>query len=101
MQSAALTTGGGLVVAGDWDRNLYIHNAATGEIVFQTRLSSAVQGYPITYGVNGRQYIAVPVGAGSALFNMPKQIFPDRNPPPPGNALYVLGLPDRVTRVSR
>jgi alcohol dehydrogenase (cytochrome c) len=100
MQSAALTTGGGLVVAGDWDRNLYIHNAATGEIVFQTRLSSAVQGYPITYAVNGKQYIAVPVGAGSALFNMPKQIFLDRNPPPPGNALYVFGLPDRVARVS-
>jgi len=100
MQSAALTTGGGLVVAGDWDRNLYIHDAATGEVLFQTRLSSAVQGYPITYAVHDRQYIAVPVGAGSALFNMPQQIFPDRNPPPPGNALYVFALPEQTGSVA-
>ena len=72
-----------------------------GEILFQTRLSSAVQGYPITYAVNDRQYIAVPVGAGSALFNMPKQIFPDRNPPPPGNALFVFALPERTGSVAR
>jgi alcohol dehydrogenase (cytochrome c) len=88
-------------VAGDWDRNLYIHDAATGTVLFQTRLPSAVQGYPITYAVKGRQYIAVPVGAGSALFTMPQQIFPDMNPPPPGNALFVFALPERATDGTR
>jgi alcohol dehydrogenase (cytochrome c) len=98
MQSAALTTAGGLVVVGDWDRHLYVHDAKTGKILFQTRLPSAVQGYPITYAVKDKQYIAVPVGAGSALFNIPNQLFPEKNPPPPGNALFVFALPDRLTR---
>src|SRR5438034_242727 len=57
MTSAVLTTGGGLVVAGDWDRNLYVHDAATGKVLFQTRLSNAVQGFPITYAVKGKQYL--------------------------------------------
>ena len=33
IDSAALTTGGGLVVVGDWDRNLYVHDGRSGEIV--------------------------------------------------------------------
>jgi alcohol dehydrogenase (cytochrome c) len=66
MSSAALTTGGGLVVVGDSDRNLYVHDVATGKILFQTRLSNAVGGFPITYAVRGRQYLAIPASTGSA-----------------------------------
>ena len=62
--TAALTTGGGLVVVGDWDRYLFVYDATTGKTLFQTRLPTSVQGFPITYAVNGRQYIAVPVGTG-------------------------------------
>ena len=80
--SAALTTAGGLVVGADSDRYLYIHDAATGDVLFQTRLPSAVQGFPITYAADGKQYLAIPVGGG-------------RTPGAP-NALYVFALPDRV-----
>ena len=59
--TSALTTGGGLVVVGDWDRYLYVHDATTGKILFQTRLPTSVQGFPITYAVNGKP---VPRGAG-------------------------------------
>ena len=38
--TATLTTGGGLVVVGDFDRYLYVHDATTGKILFQTRLST-------------------------------------------------------------
>ena len=55
MASAALTTAGGLAIVGDSDRYLYIHDAASGKIVFQTRLPTAVQGFPITYTVKGQQ----------------------------------------------
>ena len=37
INSGALTTGGGLAIAGDWDRYLYVHDAADGEILWQTR----------------------------------------------------------------
>ena len=73
--SAALTTGGGLVVGADTDRYLYVHDAANGDVLFQTRLPASVQGFPITYAVEGRQYLAAPVGGNRS------------------NAIYVFALP--------
>jgi len=78
-RSAALTTAGGLVVGADTDRNLYVYDATDGEILFQTRLPASVQGFPISYAVNGRQYIAAPVGGNRS------------------NAIYVFALPERTT----
>ena len=74
--AAALSTGGGLVFGADTDRHLYAHDAGTGEVRFRTRLPGSVQGFPITYAVDGRQYLAAPVGG-------------DRT-----NAIYVFALPD-------
>jgi alcohol dehydrogenase (cytochrome c) len=79
-RSAALTTGGGLVVGADTDRHLYFHDAATGDILFQTRLPGSVQGFPMTYAVGGRQYVAVPVGGNRS------------------NAVYVFALPEQPVR---
>ena len=75
--AAALTTAGGLVVSADTDRNLFIHDVESGEVLFRTRLPGSVQGFPITYAVDGRQYLAAPVGGGRA------------------NAVYVFALPER------
>ena len=79
-RSAALTTGGGLVLGADTDRHLYFHDAATGDILFQTRLPGSVQGFPMTYAVGGRQYVAVPVGGNRS------------------NAVYVFALPEQPVR---
>ena len=81
-RSAALTTGGGLVVGADTDRNLYIYDAANGDVLFQTRLPASVQGFPITYAVEGRQYLVAPVGGNRS------------------NAIYVFALPQQASRVS-
>jgi alcohol dehydrogenase (cytochrome c) len=96
MNTAALTTGGGLVVVGDWDRNLYIHDVATGKILFQTRMASAVQGFPITYAVRGKQYLAIPVGlggVGSWQTSVPADLVPEKKGAP-GNGIFVFALPD-------
>jgi glucose dehydrogenase len=92
--SAALTTAGGLVVVGDWDRYLYVHDAATGNILFQTRLPTSVQGYPLSYAVGGRQYLAVPVGTGGGewVTSIPADVIPEKTPPPAGNAIFVFAL---------
>jgi len=66
------------VVVGDWDRNLYVHDAETGEMLFQTRLSSAIQGFPITYSVRGKQYLAIPVGMGSPRAVWATRILPEK-----------------------
>ena len=96
MNSAALATAGGLAIAGDWDRNLYVHDATSGKLLFQARLSTAVQGFPITYAVRGKQYIAVPVGSGPGpqIFEIPTFLLPGKPLPPAGNAIFVFALPD-------
>ena len=63
------------MVRADTDRNLYFHDVATGDVLFQTRLPASVEGFPITYAVDGRQYVAVPVGGNRS------------------NAIYVFALP--------
>lgn len=94
--TAALTTGGGLAIAGDWDRNLYVYDAKTGTILFETRMPTSVQGYPISYAVDGKQYIAVPVGTGGASWNtlIPAELTPEKRRPTTGNGVYVFALPD-------
>ena len=96
MDSAVLTTGGGLVVAGDWDRNLYVHDARSGDILFQTRMPSSVSGFPVTYAVDGRQYLAVPVGTDPSLWSgISGQLTPEKNRPDAGgHGLFVFTLAD-------
>ena len=96
INSAALTTGGGLAVAGDWDRHLYVFDAADGEILWQTRMPTSVQGFPISYAAGGRQYLAVPVGTGGASWTsqIPQQLTPEKRRPVGANAIFVFALPD-------
>jgi alcohol dehydrogenase (cytochrome c) len=97
LASAALTTAGGLAIVGGADRNLYIHDAKTGKVLYQTRLPTAVQGFPITYAVKGRQYLAVPVGTGPASWIAIGARLTQTKPPPPINAIFVFALPERVS----
>ena len=97
--SAALTTGGGLVFVGDWDRYVHAYDVETGESLWQKRLSSSILGFPITYAVEGRQYLAVPVGTGSGSWatTIPALLAPEKHRPRGGNALYVFALPEATS----
>jgi alcohol dehydrogenase (cytochrome c) len=92
--AAALTTAGGLVFAGDADRYVKAFDTRTGRLLWQNRLGSAVYGFPITYAVDGKQYVAVPTGTG--LLRPPTRLLsPEIYAPTGGNALYVFELPAR------
>ena len=91
--TAVLTTGGGLAFAGDVDRYFRAHDAATGEVLWETRLGTSVQGFPVSYGVDGTQYIAVSTGlGGGSPRRVPALLSPDIVHPDTGNALYVFRL---------
>ena len=95
IDSAVLTTGGGLVVAGDWDRYLYVYDVATGDILFQTRLASSISGFPIAYAVEGRQYLAIPVGTDPSMWSgISGQLTPEKARPEGGHAVVVFTLPE-------
>jgi alcohol dehydrogenase (cytochrome c) len=93
--SAVLTTAGGLVFVGDWNRYLSAYDASSGKLLWQNRLTTSPQGFPISYSVNGRQYIAMPVGVGAASWGttIPLMLTPDIKRPNTGNALFVFALP--------
>ena len=90
-----LSTQGGLAFAGDLDRYIKAHDAETGEVLWQTRLPTSVQGFPIAYEVDGRQYIAVTTGlGGGSPRNVPRLVTPDIVHPSVGNGIFVFALPE-------
>lgn len=91
--TAALTTAGGLAFIGDVDRYFKAFDVNTGKQLWQTRLGAAPHGYPITYSVKGRQYIAVTSGMGVFKLMTARQS-PDIYQPQGGNQIYVFELPD-------
>jgi len=91
--TSAVTTAGGLVFVGDLDRYFRAFDVATGDVLWETRLGDAAHGYPITYAVDGRQYVAVPSGLG-IIEEVQAKLTPEIFTPESGNALYVFALPD-------
>jgi alcohol dehydrogenase (cytochrome c) len=61
-------------------------------LLWQTRLPTALHGFPITYAVDGRQFIAVTTGMG-VFRALTATASPDIYQPEGGNALYVFELP--------
>ena len=82
-----VATGGGLVFGGDVNGRVYAFDDETGEVLWQINLGSAVTGFPITYAVDGRQYVAVSTGQPRFI-----DLTPELRPSV-GNNLFVFALP--------
>ena len=95
INTAALTTAGGLVFFGDWDRRMFALDAETGDVLWQTRVTTSAQGFPISYMVDGRQYIALPAATGGASWSnmLPRDLAPELVRPRNGNSMHVFALP--------
>jgi alcohol dehydrogenase (cytochrome c) len=94
--TAVLSTRGGVAFVGDLDRMFKAVDVETGKVLWQTRLATSVQGFPITFSVGGRQYVAVSTGVGGGSPRVvPSLIAPEIHHPPNGNALWVFALPER------
>ncbi|HEX4152243.1 MAG TPA: PQQ-binding-like beta-propeller repeat protein [Steroidobacteraceae bacterium] len=84
----ALATGGNLVFMGEGNGWFDAFNAKTGELVWRYNLSAGVNAPPVTYRVNGEQYIAVAAGGNFQLSY------------PYGDTLAIFKLPGRPGRTS-
>ena len=81
-------TGGGLVLGGDVNGRFYAFDDETGDVLWQINLGSAVTGFPITYAVDGRQFIAVSTGP-PRFINLTPELRPSV-----GNNLFIFALPE-------
>ncbi|ALO47265.1 PQQ-binding-like beta-propeller repeat protein [Pseudohongiella spirulinae] len=92
--TGVLSTAGNLAFVGDLDRRFRAFDALSGEILWETRLGTAVQGHPLTFSIDGKQYIAVTTANGGTSPRMvPRVVASEINPPRSGNAVYVFALP--------
>jgi alcohol dehydrogenase (cytochrome c) len=66
IRSGVLSTAGNLVFAGDPANNLVALNAKTGEPLWHANLGEAMSNGPMTYELDGTQYLVV--GAGDTLY---------------------------------
>ena len=83
-----VTTGGGLVFGGDVNGRFRAFDQGTGEVLWEVNLGSSVSGFPITYAVDGRQYVAVSTGT-QRFVNLTPELSPSQ-----GNNLFVFALPE-------
>jgi alcohol dehydrogenase (cytochrome c) len=94
--TAALSTAGGVVFAGDLNRMFRAYDVKSGDTLWEARLTTSVQGFPVSFSANGKQYIAVTTGlGGGSPRQVPAAIAPEIKYPSNGHALYVFELPDR------
>ncbi len=91
--TAALSTGGGLLFIGDYDRYVHAYDISNGNELWRTRLATSVQGFPVTYAIDGVQYVAIPAGReGGSPWRIGNFLAPELVSPSGHNALYVFKL---------
>ncbi len=97
-----LTTDGGLVIGGDGGRRALALDARTGTVLWELPVTSSIGGFPMTYMVNGRQYLAIPVGSNKLVqFSAsltPEVIAPADVKEGKGSALLVFAIPQGSDR---
>lgn len=94
--TAVVSTAGGVAFVGDRNQMFHAVDVKTGKILWETKLATAVQGFPVSYSINGKQYVAVTTGkGGGSPWLVPNTVTPEINPPNDGFALYVFALPDK------
>jgi quinohemoprotein ethanol dehydrogenase len=73
INGGVLTTAGNLVFHGDASGRFAAYAADTGNNLWTVKTGSAMQSVPVTYVINGEQYVLMPVGLGGGyrLFGSP------------------------------
>jgi len=93
--TGVLATAGGVVFAGALDRRYSAYDAASGEKLWSVGLPEVPNGTPISYSVNGKQYIALIAGYGSPSTNTWPGLVPEITlPSVRSSAVFVFALPD-------
>jgi alcohol dehydrogenase (cytochrome c) len=86
-----VSTAGGLIFASDAVGRFKALDDRSGKKLWEVNLASPVSGFPISYGVAGRQYVAIGTGLAPEAFAL-MRMTPEYKPAGQ-NVLYVFALP--------
>lgn len=94
--SSLLATAGDLLFAGDLEGHAFALDAKTGEKLWSFSTGSRIASAPVSFAVNGRQYIAIGSGGGSLIERRAPLYWPEMKEQSSREAstLFVFGLPD-------
>jgi alcohol dehydrogenase (cytochrome c) len=92
--SAILATAGGLIFEGTRDQLFRASDMRDGKVLWQMRLDMPPSSFPVSYGVQGEQYVAVTTGTGNPLDNNLGRLTPEIVPGSGGTTLWVFKLPE-------
>jgi len=67
LMGGVLATSGGLLFMGEGDGSFNAYNSDTGRLLWQSKVDAGVNAPPISYEIDGVQYVAVAAG-GNAIF---------------------------------
>ena len=90
--SPVLSTESNLLFNGDMDRYVRAFDQETGQVLWQTRLASQAMGATVSFGVEGRQYIAIAAGGGYNAGGL--GMTPEADALSGNNTVYVFALPE-------
>jgi alcohol dehydrogenase (cytochrome c) len=85
-------TGGGLVFGGDVAGNFRAFDDETGEVLWETNVGSPVSGYPVSFAVDGKQYVAVTTGP-SLVAMAARRLTPELPNDAAAGQVFVFALP--------
>jgi len=91
--SAKLTTAGGLLFSGAADRYFRAFDDRDGTLLWETRLQDVPNAFPITYMVEGKQYVAMIAGNPGLIGNGAARAAAEFQRPTPTSVLWVWQLP--------
>lgn len=97
MTASALATAGGLVFGGTADRQFFALDARSGELLWQTRLNGDVSGAPVSFAIDGKQYLAVASGGRAGPTTTLGRLV-GVDVPQGSGVVWVFALPDATPR---
>jgi quinoprotein glucose dehydrogenase len=94
-RGGVVVTAGGLVLTGtSSDRKFRAYDQDTGKVLWEVNLQAASEGIPAVYQVDGREYIAVPVG-GNGYLTQPNLVTDPPIPAAAPSSYMVFALPKK------
>ena len=93
--SSLLATAGDLIFGGDLDGEVFALDAKTGQKLWAFNTGGRIASAPVSYSVNGRQYIAIGSGGGSETEGRLSKYYPNAHIAQPASTLFVFALPEK------